>query len=83
VAPRKRVRPRIRAKAPASRGRRVRTAACDNGRVAEEIGLAALELAKRASAAGLSRLVFLLESAALEAGAEALARRWPAEAAEP
>jgi hypothetical protein len=49
--------------------------------VAEQIGLTALALAREANGAGLTTLGFLLESAALEAGAEAAARRWPADAA--
>ncbi len=50
--------------------------------VAENIGVAALELAKRAQAAGLTTLGYLLESVALEAGAAAAASSWPADAAE-
>lgn len=49
--------------------------------VAEQIGFAALALAKEANCAGLTVLGYLLESAALEAGAEAAARKWPADAA--
>ena len=41
------------------------------GRIAADIGTAALELAKQANGAGLTTLGYLLESAALEAGAEA------------
>jgi hypothetical protein len=52
------------------------------GAVAEDIGIAALELAKRAQAAGLTALGYLLESVALEAAAEAAASNWPADAAE-
>jgi hypothetical protein len=52
----------------------------ENAKLAEEIGLAALDLAKRANSAGLTTLGFLLENAALEAGAEAAARKWPADA---
>lgn len=44
--------------------------------VAADIGIAALELAKRAQAAGLTTLGYLLESVALEAGAEAAASDW-------
>lgn len=51
----------------------------DPAKIAEEIGLAALELAKRARAAGLTSVGFLLESVALEAGAEAAKREWPAD----
>jgi hypothetical protein len=54
----------------------------ESAAVAEQIGLAALALAKEANSAGLTTLGFLLESAALEAGAEAAASRWPAEIAE-
>ena len=54
----------------------------DGGSVAEHIGVAALELACRARAAGLTTLGYLLESAALEAGTEAATRRWPDRAAE-
>jgi hypothetical protein len=57
-------------------------AADDSASVAEEIGLAVLELAKRAQGAGLSAVGYLLESVALEAGAEAAARRWPTDASE-
>jgi hypothetical protein len=45
--------------------------------VAEEIGDTALILAKAAHDAGLTSVAYLLESVALEAGAEAVARRWP------
>jgi hypothetical protein len=51
----------------------------DGAKLAEEIGIAALELAKRAQDAGLHTIGFLLESVALEAGAEAAARQWPAD----
>jgi hypothetical protein len=54
----------------------------ENATLAEEIGLAALDLAKRANGAGLTTLGFLLENAALEAGAEAAARKWPADPAQ-
>lgn len=54
----------------------------DSGKLAEDIGTTALDLARRAKAAGMTTLGFLLESAALEAGAEAVARRWPSDAAE-
>jgi hypothetical protein len=49
----------------------------DSARVAEDIGTAALDLAKRARDAGLTTVGYLLESVALEAGAEAVARQWP------
>jgi hypothetical protein len=54
----------------------------DGAGVAERIGLAALELARRAQAAGLTTLGRLLESAALEAGSEAATRRWPGDGAQ-
>ena len=52
----------------------------DAAQVAEDIGMAALDLARRASAAGLTTLAFLLENAALEAGTQAAAAKWPADA---
>jgi hypothetical protein len=52
----------------------------DSAEIAEEIGFAALELAKRANAAGLMTIGYLLESAALEAGAEAAERQSPIDA---
>ena len=52
----------------------------DTARIAEDIGMAALELAKRARAAGLTTIGYLLESVALEAGTEAAARQWPTDA---
>jgi hypothetical protein len=58
------------------------TTPIDSGRVAEDIGVAALKLADRARDAGLSSIGFLLEMIALEAGAEAAARQWPDEGAE-
>lgn len=54
----------------------------DSALVAEHIGIAALKLAQLAQTAGLSALGHHLESVALEAGAEAAARRWPADAPE-
>ncbi len=54
----------------------------DSGKVAEDIGIAVLELADRARGAGLSSIGYLLEMVALEAGAEAAARQWPAESAD-
>jgi hypothetical protein len=54
----------------------------DSASVAEEIGLAVLELAKRAQGVGLTMIGYLLESVALEAGAQAAARQAPADAAE-
>jgi hypothetical protein len=50
----------------------------DGARVASEIGIAALKLAGRAHAAGLTAIGHLLETVALEAGAESAARQWPA-----
>jgi hypothetical protein len=55
-------------------------AADDSAKIAEDIGIAALALAQRAHAAGLQTLGFLLESVALEAGAEAAATQLPADA---
>ena len=52
------------------------------GRIAADIGTAALELAKQANGAGLTTLGYLLESAALEAGAEAASYDCPADAAQ-
>jgi hypothetical protein len=51
----------------------------NSAEVAEDIGLAALDLAKWARAAGLTTVSYLLENVALEAGTEAAARRWPAD----
>jgi len=56
-----------------------RSASNDHARIAEDIGIAALDLAQRARAAGLTAVGFILESAALEAGAAAAAARWPAD----
>jgi hypothetical protein len=72
---------------PESEGRHggtVETAAAplDSSKVAEDIGIAVLELADRARNAGLSSIGYLLEMVALEAGAEAAARQWPAESAD-
>jgi hypothetical protein len=50
--------------------------------VAEYVGKTSLELAKLAQAQGFATLGYLLESAALEAGAEAAARGQPAETPE-
>jgi hypothetical protein len=55
-------------------------ASFDTARIAEEIGMAALDMAERANAAGLPTLVFLLESVALEAGSQAAALQWPDDA---
>jgi len=54
----------------------------DVAQIAEDIGIAALDLAERANAAGLTTIGFLLESVALEAGAEAAATRRPADSAQ-
>jgi hypothetical protein len=48
----------------------------DSAKTAEEIGIAALDLAKRARDAGLTTISHLLETIALEAGAEASAMQW-------
>jgi len=50
--------------------------------IAEDIGIAVLGLAKLAREAGLTSIAYLLESVALEAGAEAATRQWPADIAE-
>jgi len=54
-------------------------APADSAKIAEHIGVVALKLAKLARAAGLTTLGHLLECVALEAGAEAVARQWPAD----
>ena len=59
--------------------RRAGKPARNHVKVAEDIGMAALRLAKRARAAGLTAAGHLLETAALEAAAEAAARQWRAE----
>ncbi len=51
----------------------------DRAITAEDIGIAALDLARRAHGAGLFTIGYLLESVALEAGAEAAAGRRPAD----
>jgi hypothetical protein len=48
-------------------------------RIAQDIGLAAFELSRRAHDAGLTVIGYLLESVALEAGAQAAAPQRPAE----
>jgi hypothetical protein len=45
--------------------------------VAVAIGTEALELAKRARAAGLASVAHLLEAAALQAGSDATVAQWP------
>ena len=54
----------------------------DSAKIAEDLGIAALELARRAHAAGLTTIGYLLETVALEAGAEAATRQWPADVSE-
>ena len=54
----------------------------NSAEIAEDIGIAALGLAKLAHDAGLTTIGYLLESVALEAGAEAATRQWPADVAE-
>ena len=46
---------------------------------AVNIGMDALDLAKRARAAGLASVAHMLETAALQAGSEASAARWPSD----
>jgi hypothetical protein len=55
-------------------------ASFDTSQIAEQLGMEALDMAKRAHAAGLSTLGFLLESAALEAGAQVAALQCPEDA---
>ncbi len=55
---------------------------CNSAEVAEDIGIAAFGLAKLAREAGLTTIGYLLETVALEAGAEAATRQWPADIAE-
>lgn len=54
-------------------------APADSAKIAEDIGMAALELAERARTAGLTTIGYLLESVALEAGAQAAAGHWRAD----
>ncbi len=68
-------RPRLPANAPRAAAK---PAPIDSAQIAEDIGLAALDLAQQAHAAGLTSIGFLLESVALEAGSVAAAVRWPA-----
>jgi hypothetical protein len=56
--------------------------AIDPARIAHELAIAALGMAKTARAVGLTSVGFLLESAALEAGARAAAMQWPEDSAE-
>jgi len=51
----------------------------DRAQIAEDIGMAVLDLAERARAAGLTTIGYLLESVALEAGTQAAAARWPSD----
>jgi len=55
-------------------------ASFDTARIAEEIAMEALGMAKWARAAGMPTLGFLLESAALEAGAQLAALQWSQDA---
>jgi hypothetical protein len=50
-----------------------------SAKIAEDIAFAALRLADRARSVGLSSIGQVLEIAALEASAEATARRWPSD----
>jgi len=54
----------------------------DSAKIAEDIGIAALKLATRAHDAGLTTIAHLLQSVALEAGAEAATRWWSDDVAE-
>ncbi len=73
--------PQLRADARDSR-LAVEPAPIDSAQIAEDIAAAALDLAKRAREAGLTTVGYLLETVALEAGAEAVTARWPADVAE-
>jgi hypothetical protein len=53
------------------------TAPDDSTKLAQDIGLTALNLAQRARAAGLTTICYLLECVALEAGAESAAMHQP------
>lgn len=55
-------------------------ASFDTSQIAEQLGMEALDMARRARHAGLATLGFLLESAALEAGAQVAALQWPEDA---
>jgi hypothetical protein len=59
-----------------------KTRTYNSAEIAEDIGIAALGLAKLAREAGLTTIGYLLESVALEAGAETATRQWPADIAE-
>jgi len=54
----------------------------NSAKIAEDIGIAALKLATRAHDAGLTTIAHLLQSVALEAGAEAATRWWSDDVAE-
>ena len=56
--------------------------ATDPARIAHALAIEVLGLAKSARAVGLASVGFLLESAALEAGAQAAAMQWPEDSAE-
>jgi hypothetical protein len=49
----------------------------DRVQIAEDIGLAALDLAELARSAGFTAVGYLLENVALECGTEAAAAKWP------
>jgi hypothetical protein len=49
----------------------------DGAQIAEDIGLAALDLAELARSAGFTTIGCLLESVALGCGAQAVAAKWP------
>jgi hypothetical protein len=59
-----------------------KTRTYNSAEIAEDVGIATRGLAKLAREAGLTTIGYLLESVALEAGAEAAARHWPADIAE-
>ena len=68
---------------PADHAADVATAAAINpARIAHELAIEALGMAKWARSAGLTSVGFLLESAALEAGAQAAAMQWPEDSAD-
>jgi hypothetical protein len=68
---------------PRASAAEVSTAAAINpARIAHALAIEALGLAKSARAVGLTSVGFLLESAALEAGAQAAAMQWPEDSAE-
>ncbi len=73
------IRPLVEGLADESAGK---TRTYNSAEIAEDVGIAARGLAKLAHEAGLTTIGYLLESVALEAGAEAAARQWPADIAE-